>query len=106
MGTSYAFHTRNNTSILLPIYNLVRYRGIDMYIGGQHMYLFSRTILIAILAKLYNMVYWAATLSLMCSAPNREAVGIIFNVFSMMRPGREPDTSSTEYGDAVTETYP
>jgi hypothetical protein len=29
-----------------------------MYIGGQHMYLFSRTILIAILPKLYNMVYW------------------------------------------------
>ena len=24
----------------------------------------------------------------------------------MTRPGREPDTSSTEYGDAVTEPYP
>ena len=46
------------------------------------------------------------SLSLMCSAPNREAVGTIFYVFSMMRPGREPDTSSTAYGDAVTEPYP
>ena len=46
------------------------------------------------------------SLSLMCSAPNREAVDTIFNVFSMTRPGREPDTSSTEYGDAVTEPYP
>ena len=48
----------------------------------------------------------APTLTLVCSAPNREAVGTIFNVFSMTRPGREPDTSSTEYGDAVTEPYP
>jgi hypothetical protein len=31
----------------------------------------------------------------MCSAPNRVAVGTIFNVFSMTLPGREPDTSST-----------
>ena len=31
------------------------------------------------------------TLSLMCSAPNREAVGTIFYVFSMTRSGREPD---------------
>ena len=45
------------------------------------------------------------TLSLMCSAPNREAVGTIFYVFSMTRPGREPDTSLTEYGVAVTEPY-
>ena len=29
-----------------------------------------------------------------------------FNIFSMTRPGREPDTSSTEYGDAGTELYP
>ena len=48
----------------------------------------------------------APTLTLVCSAPNREAVGTIFYVFSMTRPGREPDTSSTEYGDAVTEPYP
>jgi hypothetical protein len=45
------------------------------------------------------------TLSLMCSEPNREAVGTIFNDFSMTRPWREPNTSSTEYGDAVTEQY-
>jgi hypothetical protein len=29
-----------------------------------------------------------------------------FYVFSMTRPGLEPDTSSTEYRDAVTEPYP
>jgi hypothetical protein len=46
------------------------------------------------------------TLSLMCSARNREVVGTIFNVSSMTRPGRVPDTSSTDYGDAVTEPYP
>ena len=46
------------------------------------------------------------TLSLMCSAANREAVGTIFYVFSMTRPEREPDTRSTDYGDAVTEPYP
>ena len=50
--------------------------------------------------------YDCPTLTLKCLAPNREAVGTIFNVFSMTRPGREPDTSSTEYGDAVTEPYP
>ena len=76
MGTSYAFHTRNNTSILLPIYNLVRYRGIDMYIGGQHMYLFSRTILIAILAKLYNMVYWAISIQY-----SKMFVATLFHIF-------------------------
>ena len=48
----------------------------------------------------------APTLTLMCSAQNWEAVGTIFYVFSMTRPGCEPDTSSTEYGDAVTEPYP
>jgi hypothetical protein len=37
---------------------------------------------------------------------SREAVGTIFYVFSMTRPGREPDTSSTEYGNGVTEPYP
>ena len=45
------------------------------------------------------------SLSLMCSAPNREALGTIFYVFSMTRPGPEPDTSSTEYGDAVVYLF-
>jgi hypothetical protein len=45
------------------------------------------------------------TLSLMCSAPSRGAVGTIFYVFSITWPGREPVTSLTEYGDAVTEPH-
>ena len=48
----------------------------------------------------------APNLALMCLAPNREAIGTIFYVFRMMRPGREPDTSSVKYGDAVSTPQP
>jgi hypothetical protein len=44
-------------------------------------------------------------LSLLCSASNREAVGTIYNVLSLMRPAREPITFSTEYVDPIAKPY-
>ena len=54
---------------------------------------------------------WALGLGLLMleillrSAPNREAVATIIYVFSMTRPGRESDTSSTGKADAATAPY-